>query len=220
MESGSFLQSTVSSLQPAMKSLLVASVVALVVVGGLGLYSLKVIGEAARRTEELDKVLDARAKELRETDALFPWAPLPHLDPARFQTWLEARGEIARAFAERAAAPASSSLHARETINEMLAVVREELVERKMSLAEYRATSARWRALLAMPEFAELRAAFGRRTATEGQPKGIPLPPPAADAAEKETEQIRRYARLLEESMDADLMDPLLEKIGRGTGGR
>jgi tRNA A37 N6-isopentenylltransferase MiaA len=196
------------------KGLLVASIVALVVVGGLGLYSLKVIGEAARRAEELDKVRDDRAKELRETNALFPYAPLPRLDPARFQTWLEARIDIARALAERAAQPSSNTLHAKETINEMLAVIRGEIVERRMSLAEYRATSARWRALLGLPEFAELSAAFSRRTATEGQPTGIPLPPPVADAQEKELEQIRRYARLLEESMDADLMDPLLEKIG------
>lgn len=202
-----------------MKGLLVASIVALVIVGGLGLYSLKVIGEAALQTEELDKVLDARAKDLRETDALFPYAPVPHLDPARFQTWLEVRGEVARAFAERAAEPASNSFHARETINAMLALVRDELVERKMSLAEHRATAARWRALLAVQEFAELRTVWRRRTATEGKPDGIPLPPAAADAREKELEQIRRYARLLEESMDADLMDPLLEKIGGDAGG-
>jgi len=200
------------------KGLLVASIVALVIVGGLGLYSLKVLGDVQKRGQELDTAFEARAKELRETDALFPYAPVPHLDPARFPTWLEVRGEVARAFAERAAEPASSSFHGRETVNEMLAVLRAGLVERKMSLAEYRATAARWRALLGLPEFAELRKSWRARTAGEDRPDGLPLPPAAADAQEKELEQIRRYARLLEGSMDADLMDPLLEKAGGGAG--
>jgi hypothetical protein len=200
------------------KSLLVASIAALVVVGGLGLYSLKVLGDVQRRTRELDEAFDARARELRETDALFPYVPVAHLDPVRFPTWLEVRAEVARELTARAAEPASGSIHARETMNGMLALLRGELVERKMSLAEYRAISLRWRALLARPEFEELRAGWRRRTAGPERPEGLPLPPPAADAQEKEIEQIRRYARLLEESMDADLMDPLLEKTGGGAG--
>ena len=202
-----------------MKGLLVASIVALVIVGGLGLYSLKVLGQVQKRGQELDEAFEARAKELRETDGLFPYAPVPHLDPTRFPTWLEVRGEIARAFAGRVAETASNSFHEKETINEMLAALRAELIERKMSLAEYRATAARWRALLALPEFAEIRKRWRERTVGEGRPDGLALPPPAADAQEKELEQIRRYARLLEESMDADLLDPLLNRAGGGVGG-
>lgn len=201
-----------------MKGLLIASIVALVIVGGLGIYSLKVLGDVQKRGQELDEAFESRAKELRETDALFAYAPVPHLDPARFPTWLEVRGEVARAFAERAAEPASSSFHGRETANEMLVVLRAGLIERKMSLAEYRTTAARWRALLGIPEFMELRQRWKERTAGDGRPDGLPLPPPAADAQEKELELVRRYARVLESSMDADLMDPLLEKAGGGAG--
>ncbi len=201
-----------------MKGLLVASIVALVIVGGLGLYSLRVLGDVQRQGRELDEIFEARTKALRETDTLFPYAPIPHLDPARFPAWLEVRGEVGKALAARAAEPASSSLHARETVNEMLVLVRTDLVERKMSLAEYRATAVRWRALLALPEFAELQRSWRRRTALTEHPDGLPLPPPAADAQEKELGQIRRYARLLEESMDADLLDPLLERVGGGAG--
>jgi hypothetical protein len=79
-------------------------------------------------------------------------------------------------------------------------------------------TARRWRALLALPEFEELRVIWRKRTATRKLPEGIALPPAANDADEKEKEQIRRYARLLEESMDADLLDPVLDGIGKGSG--
>jgi hypothetical protein len=200
------------------KGLLVASIVALVIVGGLGIYALKVLGDVQQRGQALDEDFEARAKALRETDVLFPCAPVSRLDAVRFPTWLEVRGEVARAFAARAAEPASNSFHARETMNGMLVLLRGELVEKQMGLSEYGATAARWRALLALPEFAELQQAWRKRTATDARPEGLPLPAAAADAEEKELEQIRRYARLLEGSMDADLLDPLLAKVGGGTG--
>ena len=200
------------------KGLLIASIVALVVVGGLGVYALKVLGDFQQREQTLDEDFEARAKELRETDVLFTCAPVSRLDAARFPTWIEVRGEVAREFAARAAEPASNAFHARETMNGMLLLVRGKLVEKQMGISEYCATAARWRALLALPEFAELQQAWRKRTATGAQPEGLPLPAPAADAEEKEIEQIRRYARLLEGSMDADLMDPLLGRVGGGTG--
>lgn len=199
-----------------MKSLLIASIVALVVVGGLGIYSLKVLGDVQKRSKEIDEAFAARARELRETDALFPYAPVPHLDPARFGTWLEARTEISRALLARAAEPAASDFHARESRNVMLAVVRTELVAKKMSLAEYRAISARWRALLGLPEFEELRKTWRGRTAGRDHAEGLPLPPLATDAQEKEIEQIRRYERQLVETMDADLMGPALDQAASG----
>jgi len=200
------------------KGLLIASIVALVVVGGLGLYSLRVIGEAAQRGKELEKAFEERSKELQETDALFPYVPVSHLDPVRFPTWLEVRTAVARELASRAAEPSSSDFHARETVNDLLVLLRKELVERKMSLAEYRKTSERWRALLPLPEFEDLQRSWRTETATGKEPQGLRLPPPAGDAQEKELEQIRRYARQLKDSMDADLMDPLLGRIGEGRG--
>jgi hypothetical protein len=195
------------------KKLLIVSLVALVAVGGLALYSLKLIGDFGRRDKELREAFAARGEELLGTDRLFPAEPRPHLDPARFQPWLEARGEIARVIATRAA-ERGNAFHDRETRNQVLALLKEELVERKMGLSEYRATAARWRALLARTEFEALREAWRTATATKSHPEGLPLPPPAGDAQEKEIELIRRYARLLEESMDADLLDPTLDGIG------
>jgi hypothetical protein len=204
------------------KKLLVASVVSIVVVGGLGLYVVNVLGGVQKRFRELEAVFETRAKELRETDTLFPYAGGPHLDATRFPAWLEVRTRIAKSFAGRVKEP-GDAFHGPETKNDMLAILRSELVERKMSLAEYRATEARWQELLALPEFAELQQSWRERTAYWKCPQGLPLPPPAADAQEKELEQIRRYAPQLEESMDADLLAPLLDRVegkGKGPGGR
>lgn len=196
-----------------MKRLLVASIIALVLVGGLGIYSLRVLGEAARRAEDLDKAFEGASKALLETDALFPSTPSPHLDPIRFPTWLEIRTAMARDVAAHVAEPSSGDFHTRETVNELLHRMRSELVEKKMGLSEYRATARRWRALLALPEFEDLRAAWRKRTATRKFPDGLALPPAAPDATEKELEQLHRYARLLEDTMDADLLAPLLDDI-------
>lgn len=182
-----------------MKRLVIASILAIILVGGLGLYSLKVLGDVQKRTHELDDAFETRARELRETDGLFPHVPGPHLDPVRFGTWLEIRTEVARVVA-----PAGSALEQRQRENAALGVLRAELVKRKMGLAEYRAISARYGALLGLPEFAELRR--GRAQA------------PATDAQEKEIEQIRRYARQLGESIDAELLDPVLDRVGGGAG--
>lgn len=201
-----------------MKRLLVASVIALVLVGGLGIYSLRVLGDAARRDQDLEKAFEEASTALLRTNALFPHAWAGRLDPVRFPTWLEVRGEIARSVATRVAEPSSSDFHTRETVNELLESLRVELFERKMSLDEYRATARRWRELLGLPGFEGLRATFAKRTATRKLPEGIALPAPAKDAEEKEIEQVKRYERLLEASMDADLLDPVLEGIGKGPG--
>jgi len=198
-----------------MKKLLVVSVVALVAVLGLSLYATKVMGDFHRRDLELRDAETAAADKLIATDERFPYEARPGLDAARFPVWLEVRKALATAFAAREAARATNAFHARETRIELLGVLEAALVERKMGFSEYRATAARWRALLARPAFADLQRTWRAATATpKQQPEGLPLPPPAAAATEKEIELLRRYARLLEESMEADLLGPLLDGIG------
>lgn len=193
-------------------------IVAIVIVGGLGIYSLRVLGEAAQRAKELQEAYEAATKALLQTDELFPHAPEQHLDPLRFPAWLEARRAVAAEVASRVAEPSSNDFHTRETINDLLVFLRSELIERKMSLAEYREIAERWRELLALPAFGDLQKSWRTRTATKKQPDGLPLPPPATDAQEKEIEQIKRYERNLLDSMDADLLGPLLDEIGKGPG--
>jgi hypothetical protein len=102
------------------KRLLVASVIALVIVGGLGIYSLRVLGDAARRAGELDKAFDAAAKALLETDGLFPSAATPRLTPsvpdvAEVREWPGRR---------RACGTSSGDFHTKETVNQLLGCLR------------------------------------------------------------------------------------------------
>lgn len=196
-----------------MRKLLIVSVVGVVVVAGIALFAAKVLSDFAQKDEVLRKVLEQRAAALRETDQRFPYQPRPTLDPARFPVYLEVRQAIAREFESRIQEHSRNKFHARRTHNELLKVLRLRLSEQKMCLLEYRTTAARWRALLGRREFPKLQAAWRATVTTTEHSGGLPLPEPATDAKPAELELIRRYARLLEESMYADLLDPLLDAL-------
>jgi hypothetical protein len=194
-----------------MKKLLIVSVIGVVLVAGMAIFAAKVLSDYARKDEALRKVFRERAAVLRETDARFPFQPRKTLDPTRFPTWLEVRRIVAQGFAARIHEHSRNKFQARRIHNELLEILRAQLDEKRMSLLEYRTTAARWRALLGRREFPSLQAAWRRTVTTTEHKNGLPLPDPATDATAKELELIRRYARLLEESMYADLLDPLLD---------
>lgn len=199
-----------------MRKLLVVSAVGVVVVAGMALFATKVLSDFAQKDEALRRDLAERAAALRETDRRYPFEPRPTLDAARFPVYLEVRRTVAREFEARLQEHARNTFQKRRTENELLRILRVQLDERKMSLLEYRTTAARWRALLGRREFPRLQAAWRATVTTTEHSGGLPLPEPATDAKEGELELIRRYARLLEESMYADLLDPLLDTYGAG----
>jgi hypothetical protein len=201
-----------------MRKLLIVSVVGVLIVAGTALFAAKTIGDFAQKDEALRKVLEQRAAALRETDRLFPYQPRPTLDPARFPAWLEVRQAVARKFEARFHEYSRNRFHALRTRNELLKILRVQLEEKRMSLLEYRTTAARWRALLGRREFPGLQAAWRATVTTTEHSNGLPLPDPATDATKKELELVRRYARLLEESMYADLLDPRLDALSYGAG--
>jgi len=196
-----------------MRKLLIVSVVGVVVVAGLALFAAKVLSDFATKDEALRKVFEQRAAALRETNQRFPYRPPPTLDPARFQVYLGVRQIVAREFEARIHEHSRNKFHARRTHNELLKILRLRLDEKQMSLLEYRTAAARWRALLGRREFPGLQAAWRATVTTTEHSSGLPLPEPATDATSQEIELIRRYARLLEESMYADLLDPLLDAV-------
>ncbi|MHC4547541.1 MAG: hypothetical protein ACYTEZ_02095 [Planctomycetota bacterium] len=201
-----------------MKKLLIASAIAILVVGGVSLFAIGLLSDFARREQELREVFEERAEDLRATNERFPFAARPTLDPARFQLYLEVRKAVAREFEERIGEHARNTFHARRTHNHLLRTLRLELEKRGMSFEEYRTTGLRWRALLARSEFGKLQEAWRATVSTPKYPDGLPLPPPAGGATPKEIEVVERYARLLEESMHADLLDPLLDEIHTARG--
>lgn len=199
-----------------MSKLLIVSVVGLVVVVGVALFAAKVLSDFSEQDAELRRVFEQRTVALRETDTRFPYQPRAALDPARFPVYLEVRQTVARGFEARIQEHARNKFHARRTHNELLKILRFELEAKRMSLLEYRTTAARWRALLGRTEFPGLQAAWRTTVTTTEHANGLPLPDPARDAAAGEIELIRRYERLLAESMYADLLDPLLDALAEG----
>jgi len=196
-----------------MRKLLIVSVVGVALVAGMAFFAASILGDYEQQDQMLRKVLEQRVAALRETDTRFPYQPRAALDPARFQVYLEVRQTVARGFEARIQEHSKNKFHARRTHNELLKILRVQLDEKRMSLSEYRTTAARWRALLGRREFPGLQAAWRATVTTTEHANGLPLPDPATDATAKEIELIRRYARLLEESMYADLLDPLLDAL-------
>jgi hypothetical protein len=196
-----------------MRKLLIVSVVGVVIVAGVAFFAANVLSDFSERDRALRTIFEQRAAALRETDRRFPFEPRAALDPARFQVYLEVRQTVAREFEARIQEHARNRFHARRTHNELLRILRARLDEKQMSLLEYRTTAARWRALLGRREFPGLQAAWRATVTTAEHSGGLPLPDPATDATTREIELIRRYARLLEESMYADLLDPLLDAL-------
>lgn len=200
----------------AVRKLLIVSVVGLVVVVGVALFAAKVLSDFSEQDAELRRILQQRAAALKETDSRFPYEPRPTLDPVRFPVYLEVRQTVARGFEARIHEHSRNKFHARRTHNELLKILRFELDAKRMSLLEYRTTAARWRALLGRKEFPTLQAGWRATVTTTEHANGLPLPDPATDATPKEIELIRRYERLLAESMYADLLDPLLDALAEG----
>jgi len=199
-----------------MKNLMIAAAIAILIVGGSAFFAVSVLGDYARKEKELQKDYDARVTALRATNTRFSYTPGKTLDAARFAVYLEARTAVAREFAIRIQEHSKNTFHARRTHNALLAVLRAQLNERKMSLKEYRTIAARWRALLARKEFGGLQEMWRATVNTERAPEGLPLPPPANDAQPAELELIRKNKKVLEETLHADLLDPLLDEIAAG----
>jgi hypothetical protein len=198
-----------------MRRLLIVSVFGVLLVGGVALFATVLVNDLSKKVEAVQKEYEQRAAALRETDERFPYEPRRELDPARFQVYLEVRQVIAREFQARVQEDSRSDLHQFTTRNRLLRTLRVHLDEKRMSLLEYRTTAARWRALLGRREFPGLQAAWRATVTTTEHSNGLPLPAPATDATPKEIELIRRYARLLEESMYADVLDPGLDALAK-----
>lgn len=200
-----------------MKTFYIACAIGLAVVVGGWFIARQSLGEYQRAVEKLAAEYRERASELRATNERYAWKERSTLDAKRFAIFVDVRRALARALGERLEEQTKSEFHARGTRNEVLGRLAEELDERRMSLDEYVATAARWRALLARDEFRALRAAWRGKVFNKEHPKGLPLPPPAKDASEQEIALVRKHAPALEETLLSDLLSPLLEEIVRNT---
>ncbi len=191
-----------------MKGVWIAGIFALVLVGALALYATSLVNEVRNREDKLSETLQERTEDLRALDRRYPYTPRKTLDPARMPLYLEVRKETARVFRKRIddLSHGVSVFHAKETRNEVLLVLTRELNARKMSLAEYRAITARWQSLLARGDRLGLTGEWRRIVTSEQHPKGLPLPEPAKDTPKAELELFRASENALAASLHADLL--------------
>ena len=197
-----------------MRNLMIWAAIAILAVGGSAFFAVSVLGDYARKDKELLEDYEARVAALRATNGRFSFQPSRSLDATRFEVYLACREAVSEEFEARIQQYSQNAFHARRTHNELMAILRAQLNERKMSLREYRAIAGRWRALLARTEFAPLRETWRLTVTTPREPGGLPLPPPAQDAQAPELDLIAKHRKRLAETMHADLLDPLLDEIG------
>jgi len=193
------------------------ALVTLALLTALMIYSLTILGEY----EEFDKSLSddyvAAAKRLQELDAQFPLPATRTMDAKRFVVWLESRTSLAELLEARFADKEKlSQLQVRKTRNLALEHLLDSLDARSMGISEYCAISARWRAILARKEFAELQVQWRKVVRTKSNPEGMELPPPATDAKPEELALVKKNASRLQATMEADKLSILLDLIAGG----
>jgi hypothetical protein len=193
-----------------MKGILIVGGFALIMVLGLTLYANTVLNEAQRRTNELERDFRESAAVLRGLDERFPYRARDTLDPKRYADYLQVRSAVALSY--RRTKEQESAFEARRRRNEALVVLAQELESRSMGLAEYRAVTLRWQAVLARGEQPRLLQVWN---ATAGL-GGALLPRPATSATKAERELLARHARAIEESLAADVLGPTLDEIAGG----
>ena len=191
-----------------MRSVWIAGIFALVFVGALALYATSLVNDVRQREDKLQEALSERVADLRKLDARYPYTPRKTLDPARMPIYIEVRKETSRFFRERIndLSQGENVFHRLETRNEVLLVLTSELNARKMSLAEYRAITARWQSLLARGDRLGLTGEWRRIVTSEQHPKGLPLPAPAKNTPKVELELFRASENALAASLHADLL--------------
>jgi hypothetical protein len=201
-----------------MRNLLLVSGIALAVVVGVAALSYKVLTDARQAQAEIAADYRVQRDALLALDARFPAPPAGPLDAARFAKWLAVRRPVAELFRARLAEENSGAIHRMQTENRLLERLAQSLVEKEMGLAEFEAIGARWRAVLAREEFADLQRAWSETVYTRDYPppprgRGVPLPAAAQDATEAERALVRERAEDLRSTMLADLLKPLIDRV-------
>jgi len=167
--------------------------------------------EAANKKIQDDYV--AAVAALRATN-LPKSAVVPKLEAKRFTAWLAIRKPLAAIWSEglgdHKIVPV---LLQRRLRNDSMSRLAEELNERSMSLDQYCAYAARWRAMLDLPEFRDLRTEWTKTVRTKNEPNGLPLPGPPTDATKAELALMRANKAALRETMPADLLTVILELV-------
>ena len=197
-----------------MSKLGVFGTVCLVMVSALLAYSYFVLDGFQKYKTKLADDYVAAVKSLQQIDREFPDKSGGTFQTTRYDDWLAVRSAASDVFAERFKNPeTASNLTMRRTRIDMLEAVATELQAHKLGLKEYCAISARWRSIVALPEFGKLQQEWRKAVRVQTDPNPMPLPSPAKDARTDEIAWVRQHAPALIASMRVDVFDVLLTKV-------
>lgn len=209
-----------------MKNLLIASGLLLVIMIGVILWVFKLTSDLHQVQEEIKSTYAERCEELKALDTRFAWKPRADLDAARFPAYVDVRRKLAHERQRQISNPKKGTITTRRRRNKVLLVLRESLEAQQMSLLEFRATGARWQAVMAQDGPFDLRKAWNGiaeeynasmkdMDAGGGKPPTLVLPAPAKDASKAEKELVRKHAPDLIETIQVDLLAPMLDEIAK-----
>ncbi|MHC4954044.1 MAG: hypothetical protein ACYTGZ_09150 [Planctomycetota bacterium] len=199
-----------------MKKLGVFALVSFLMLAALVAYSCSFLKEFEEANKKIQEDYVAAVEALRATNANGPKEAKvqPRLEAKRFAQWLEVRKPVAAIWTDglkdQKLVPV---LLQRRLRNNSMARLAEELDERSMTLRQYRADTKRWHALLALPEFRELKKEWKETVRTKSEPDGLPLPDAPKDATKAELDLIRKSRAELQKTLRADLLTVVLEMI-------
>ncbi len=197
-----------------MSKLGVFGTVSLIMVSTLLGYSYFVLDGFQKYKQKLSDDYLAAVKALQQIDRDFPDKSGGTFKTTRYDDWLAVRSAASDLFAERFKDPeTASNLTMRRTRIDMMERVATELQAHKLGLKEYCAISARWRSIVALPEFGSLQQEWRKAVRVQTDPEPMPLPSPAKDARTDEIAWVRQHAPTLTDSMRVDVFDVLLGKI-------
>ena len=197
-----------------MKKIGVFALAALALLVSLMLYSYFILSEYEEYQKSLADDYVAAVESLREIDAELPDKSGGKFKTTRYDDWMAVRTAAGDLLAEQLKDPDRvSTLTMRRTRILMLQRVAEELDAHVLGLSEYCAISARWKSIVALPEFGGLQREWRKRVRVQSDPKALPLPAPAKDARADELAWVRQHAQKLTDTMRVDVFDVLLGKI-------
>jgi len=191
------------------RSLGIFGLVSLILVVVLGVYSCTIL----KQIEEVEKNLQddyvAAAVSLRMLESR---EEKPKLDE-----WLRVRWRVTAVLEEGLKDKESiTNLRVRRVRNDALEELAAALREEKIGFARYNELQRRWRALLARPEQAELKATWDKRVRVAESPDPLALPEPAKTVTDAEKKLLAEEKERLAATMEADKLTVLLEKIEAG----
>ena len=194
-----------------MKSLGIFGIVSLLLVVILGVYSCTILQQYEEVETRIRNDYVEAAQALQELSS--PDAP-PVFTASNFERWLEIRESLASVMAEGLAdKKAITNLLVRRVRNDALQALAIALRGHEMGFHEYCSLQRRWRALVARPEQRELREAWNEKVRVASSPDPLALPEPAADISKFEQESLNTNTKRLIDTMSADTLTVLLEKI-------